>query len=426
MTNEPEKGQVQIVNRQMGEVHLSEPAVVQSPNAQEANTPPPTTTANPASAGKSAPVTASQTAPVAKAAVSKPPTPKEKPAKAAKAAKPKLEIETFEQFIDYAYKRRGQPVKLETKVQEAIVKQLGLDEAATERLLPLLNGDTLLAVPRQILLASREVAGLPLLRGALEKVVSMVMLRHPAFAPEGVKSAIHNLPGALPPTEALATVAGYKPTDVEGIEPLKPSDLKELRRNATHLLATWFALHRGVGLDDMSSLLFHALWEPAARELEDDTARLRALTDIADQAGAGVVAQRYHQQLADARWERDQAQRETAALTQQVVDLQVQRDLAQAQLEERTTELEALRVSSAQELAALRDAHNTGRMQQGHEFESLRGRLVQRLEECIEMLDTGLSALRKEAPTPRVSVMVQRAEVVLDALRSELISLREG
>jgi hypothetical protein len=290
----------------------------------------------------------------------------------------------------------------------------------------LINADTLLAVPRQILLASKEVSGLPLLRGALTEFVIKVMLRHPAFTPEGLRAAVRNLPGAPRPEEALVMVATYTPTaEAEGGELLKPAELKELRRNATHLLATWFALHRGVSLEDLANLLFYALWEPAARDLADDTDRLRALTEVEDSAGVGVAATRYRQQLTEARGERDKALRETGTLSQQLADFKAQRDEVRAELASRAAELEALRISSARELEALRNAHSAGRMHQGHEFESLRGRLVQRLDESIEMLDTGLNALRKEPETPRVAVMVQRAEVVIDALRSELNSLRE-
>jgi hypothetical protein len=56
-----------------------------------------------------------------------------------------------------------------------------------------------------------------------------------------------------------------------------------------------------------------------------------------------------------------------------------------------------------------------------HEIETLRGRLVRRLNESTEMLEVGLSALRSN--TPNINVMVQRAEQVVDALRSELKSL---
>ena len=419
MSTEPEKRLIQIVNRKTGEVRLSEPVQVQLPNQPVVDAGSPAAAPMQVQAPGRASEPAIESAPTSLAPA---PSTTEKPAKAPKSAKPKLEIETFEQFIEYAYKRRGQPAKLESRVRDAIAKQPGLDEAAKGRLLPLVNGDTLLAVPRQILLASKEVTGLPALRGALEEMVKMVMLRHPAFASERVKAALQNLPGTLP-AEALVMVAGYTPAEVEGSEPLKPAELKDLRRNATHLLATWFALHRGVGLEDMSNLLFHALWEPAARELEDDTERLRALTDIEDLAGAGVAAQRYRQQLADARHDREQALRDTVTLAQQVAELKAERDTAQTQLCERNMELDTLRASSQQEVAQLREEHRTGRMHQGHEYESLRGRMVQRLEEAVETLEVGLSALRNS--TPRVSVMDQRAEVVLDALRAELNNLRE-
>lgn len=351
--------------------------------------------------------------------------PTEKSVGTSKAAKPKLEIETFEQFIEYAYKRRGHPVKLGVKVQKAIAKKPDLDEAAKGRLQALIDGDTLLVVPRQILLASKKATGFPRLRSALEDVVRIIMLHHPAFAQKDVAAAINNLPEAQQPAEVLAFVASYTPVKMEGGSSLKPVDLKGMRQNITHLLAVWFSLHRSIGLDEMSNLLFRALWEPAERELEDDTERLRALTDIEELAGVGVAAQRYARQVDVVQRERDQARDQTFVLARQVTHLKAQRDLLHDELNERTTELEALRNSSVKELAALRQANNVDRMQQGHEFESLRGRLARCLEECIGELDTGLSALLKEAQTSRVSVMVQRAERVLDVLRNELGNLKE-
>jgi chaperonin cofactor prefoldin len=344
--------------------------------------------------------------------------------KPAKSLKPKRKIETFEQFIEYAYRRRGQPVSLPSKVeQKSIAKQISLDEATMSRLLILVNDDALLTVPRQILLVSEEVSAFPKLRGALMDFVANVMHRHQVFAHDGVKAAMKNLPDAPKPAKVLSIVASYRPPEVEGTKQLKLAELKELRRNAVNLLATWFKLNRNLSLKDLADLIFYALWEPAARELTSDGERLRALTAVEDTAGVGVTVQRYQQRVNEAYSERDQTLRKAKELEQQMEDLEKQRDTAKDKQNEITTELEALRVSSAQEIATLREAHNASRMQQDHEFESLRGRLVRQLEESVEMLDTGLSALRKE--TPRVSVMVERAEVVLDALRSELNSLRK-
>ena len=431
MTTDDNKRRVQIIDGKTGEVRMSEPMPVHTPHALTGDTPP-TPPAPPEAVPQATQPTDPAPAPATEAAPERMASPQTagksdssgKSEKPAKNPRPKLEIETLEQFIEYAYRRRGQPLNLETKVQQAIAQQPRLDEAAIGRLLKAVNVDSLLAVPRQILLSSREVHGLPELRGALTEFVSMVMLRQAVFTPEGVQAAVRNLPGALSPADALAAVAAYTPAEVQGQEPLKPSELKELRRNAAHLLATWLAVHRSLGLEEVAGLLFVSLWEPAARELDDDTDRLRALTEVDDAAGAGLAAQRYRQLAAVARAAQDQALREAAALRHRAVEQEAQLDQVRGELETRVGELEALRSSSEQELATLRAAHSAGRMHQGHELEQLRGRLARRLEESLELLDVGLAALRNR--TPNIEVMVERAEQVRDDLRSELNSLREG
>ena len=57
-----------------------------------------------------------------------------------------------------------------------------------------------------------------------------------------------------------------------------------------------------------------------------------------------------------------------------------------------------------------------------HDQEQLRGRLQRRLDEGVEMLEVGLTALRNK--TPRVEVMMERAEHVVDALRAEINNLK--
>lgn len=432
MSIEPNKRQVPITNRKTGQVHLSDPIPVHgsisaAPDPVATDVTRPTTVAM-AQAKASSPVSdmpfpqaKASSAPGDELTATVEAEKDEKAGKMPRAFKPKSEIETLEQFIEYAYARRGQRASLPLKVQQAIGQQLSLGEAAMSRLLVLVNADTLLAVPRQILLASREVEGLPTLRGALASFVSMVMLRHPAFALEGVQAAAANRPGASTAADALRAVVAFRPADVEGTEPLKPAELKELRRNAAHLLVTWFANHRGLGLEEVSNLLLQVLWAPAATELSDDNARLRALTEVEDFAGLGVAANRYRLHAAEAHAGHERALREAEMLSKRVAELSEQRDHLQMELDSRVVELGNLRVSSAQELSDLRQAHSAGSMHQSHELESLRGRLVRRLEDSIEMLDVGLNALRNK--TPRVEVMLERAEHVLDDLRAELHSL---
>lgn len=343
--------------------------------------------------------------------------------KAGSSIKPKVDIETLEQFIAYAYSRKGQRVTLKPKTERLIARNPRLDDGAISRLQTLTESDVLLAIPRQLLLVSREVEGLPELRATLNSFVSAVMFRHPVFANEGVQAAVRNLPDAPPIAEALRTVVTCVLIEVEGKDRLKPSDLQALRQNAANLLVTWFACNRGLHFEDIALLLFHALWGPAARDLSDDNARLRALTGVEQPAGIGLVCQRFRQQATEARFTQEQAEREAAELRQQVAQLGEQLQQAQAEREALFAELQALRVSSANELIELRARHDAERMHLRHELEQLRGRLVRRLDESVEMLEVGLTALRNK--TPRTEVMAERAEHVVDALRAELANLKE-
>jgi hypothetical protein len=62
------------------------------------------------------------------------------------------------------------------------------------------------------------------------------------------------------------------------------------------------------------ALLFQVMWSPAASDLADDNARLRALTEIEQLAGVGLACQRFRQQAIEARSSQDHAQREANEL----------------------------------------------------------------------------------------------------------------
>jgi hypothetical protein len=436
MNTDPNKRQVRIVNAKTGEVRLSEPVPVRAARATSEIAAPATSVMSaaltpsadlasaaserPSSAGlpeaeTQAPTTAQATS-REKADVSEP------AAKESGPVKPKPDIETLEQFIAHVYARKGQRVALKSKVARTIAGSARLDEVATARLMAIADTDIVLSVPRQLLLLSREAEGLPALRGALASFVKEVILRHAAFAASGVQNAVLNLPEGPSMSDAMATVARFEPKHIEGERELKPADLQLLRRNSVNLLATWFACNRGVNFEELAALLLHALWAPAARELADDNARLRALTEVEQTAGVGLVCQRFRQRASEANAAQEFAERDTDTLRSQVSQLEEQLEQATLALDARTAELEALRASTSNELARQRQQQEAERMHLRHELEQLRGRLVRRLDDSIEMLEVGLTALRNK--TPRIEVMLERAEHVVDALRAEKSNLK--
>lgn len=339
------------------------------------------------------------------------------------AGKPKVDIESLEQFIEYAYGRKGQRVSLKSKVEKVIAQNPRLDDGAMSRLLALAEGDALLAVPRQLLLVSRDIDGYPALRAALSSFVSTVMLRHPAFADSGVQAALRNLPEAPVPADALATVVSFTPVAAEGADPVKGADLHSLRQNAANLFVSWLANNRGMNSEELASLLFQVVWQPAARDLADDNARLRALTELDKAAGVGLACQRFRQQAIEARTAQDQALREANELRLRLGESEDQRSRAEEQRGALQSELDALRERTATEMAELKRVHDVERTHLHHCQEQLGGRLVRRLDDAVETLEVGLSALRNK--TPRIEVMLERAELVVDALKAEIKNLRE-
>jgi hypothetical protein len=337
--------------------------------------------------------------------------------------KSKAEPETLEQFIEYAYGRKGQALILKSKVEMQVAQNVRLDDAALSRLLQLAKGDTLLVVPRQILLLSQEVTGLPSLKAALTSFVSNVMLRHPVFGDAGVQGALRHLPEGLQPLDALARVAAFEPSPSSNAEQWKGSDLRDLRNNAVRLLVTWLGVNQGLNAEDLSSLLFQVVWQPAAKDLADDAARLRALTDISQAAGVGVACQRFRQQAIAAWSQQDHAQREAISLRDRLSVAERQLSQTAEELKAVRTELQALRESSKAEMNAMHAQHTVDRTHLRHELEQLRGRLVKRMTDSVELLEVGLSALRRD--TPRVPVMVERAEHVVDTLIAEVQKLSE-
>jgi hypothetical protein len=449
MNNDPKKRQVHISYAKTGEVRMSKPVQVHAPRTQDAPpdvaapqqltpyaeplstltevqpVPPETDGAQPAPHHYDAAVTlrgpeidAEMTAP------SRADEPTSKgDGKGALGSKPKVDIQTLEQFIAYAFGRKGQRVKLHSKTEKLIAQHPRLDNMAMSRLLTMADGDALLAVPRQLLLVCREVEGLPALKAEISGFVSTVMLRHPIFSDAGVQASLRNLPEAPPPEVALKRVACYEPPTASGKDGPKPTELQSLRQNAVHLLTIWLASTRGLNLDELSKLLFQVVWGPAARELVDDNARLRALTEIEQAAGVGLVCDRFRQNVIEACSGRDQAQREASGLREAVAELRSQLEQAEIERDALTAELQALKTSSASELTEARKQHDVERTHLRHDHEQLRGRLVRRLSDSIEMLEVGLTALRNK--TPRTEVMAERAEHVIDALRAEESNLRE-
>lgn len=348
--------------------------------------------------------------------------------------KTKQEINTLEQFLTYAYGRKGLRLSVKPKVLLDISPNLHIPAEGLLALQRLVNADKQFCVPRQILLAAREIEGYPAIKEALIKFVMDVMLSHPTFKNPKVASAIRNLPDAQPPHAALKLVmeevlekedpeekVGDK---AEGLKaPKKAVDLEEVKVNAANCLAVWLVVTKNLSLEEVTEALNDAVWVPAGRKLVLDIAKLRALTEVEKPEGAGLACELYRRKARDHAALADRVSSEVRGLRTAITESQQLFELANNQLLEAQASLEKLQNESSEQIRAL---HSTTETQAAHlrdDLEQLRSRVLRRLVADVDMLDVGLSAL--QSPEPRIHVIQDRVERVIDALRTEINKLRE-
>ncbi len=241
-----------------------------------------------------------------------------------------------------------------------------------------------------------------------------------------VEAALRNLDHAPSPAEVLRVLAGSDKQLLlaDAGDGMKAPELEQLRLNAVNCMAVWLADVKSLSIPALSDALFLALWRPRATELEHEGARLRALTEIEELAGVGLVCEEYRRQAAEKLSQAEMATREAAALRDRVQRLEQELREAQDTIEAEAANREASAAAHASALEALKVSTETEAAHLRDDVELLRTRVLRRLKADVDLLELGLEALRR--PEPKVHVMMDSAERVADALRKELKNLQGG
>jgi hypothetical protein len=333
------------------------------------------------------------------------------------------EIDSVAKLIEYGYSRRGQRITVRHSELKQISRNPKLAEEDWQRLKELTAQDRAFAVPRQLLFLSRDFLDAPTVRSELREFVRVVLREHPIFTVNGLESVVQHLDGAPSLIDAFASIASTNAAtlgDGSGGEVIKQADLAELCANVVGCLAVWSVETRGVSLAELSDALFQGFWRTKSEESKSEAERLRAITDIQEPVGVGLVCGEFKRR-AEEHIRISEASRRTA-------------ETANAELRRWMTEVEILKASAA-ELQMQIDAIvratekeiDSARISEIHlkdDLETLRTRVLRRLKNDVDLLGEGLVALNREPP--KVGVMSDHADRVLDSLKSEIRKLESG
>lgn len=406
-----EEKRVPILDKATGVTRLSEPLPVRRPPIDEAPT------------GESAEGAAAKSSAQSLVKGAREPSAKAEEQQREGKGKRK-EIESLADFIESVYNLKGRkPGVLRPKQERAVFENPRLQDRRDE-LIKLARADVLLAVPRQLLLARRQTRTYPGVQNELMAFVKTVLQAHPMFVELPALSLfIRNADFSPSAIDAVRQAHRFVPKKDGELASLKPADLEALRRNAAYLIAVALCELRSRSVQESADVLFKGLWKEAAGSLEDDEARLRALTEIEHIAGVGVACAQFQELATEQSNRAQQALSESARLRQDNEKLTAELAKLREQLTRVEQTLAVERREAEEQIAALKSTQVVQETHLRDDNQQVRHRLVKRLVADVEQLETGLSALRN--PNPRVEVMLQRGERVVDALRAEIEKLRE-
>ena len=328
---------------------------------------------------------------------------------------------TMEDFISQAYSRKGQRVGLKPNQEKSLSANHKLDQDAFSRLLDLAKQDRLLQVPRQLLLTARKIQSYPLPKKVLIEFVHAVLKQHPIFKGELLRIVLEE-DKQIPSLFSLyQSIKSFSPPFKIQDEHLEQEELEKLRINTLNLMTVWLFYERNVRIDELVAVLLQVIWKPAAANLENDSQLIRALTELDELEAIGWVAERYLKNVVEAQDSEQRAHNEAVNYRSEANSLRLSLDQEVEKSKNLKDQLDALKQTSEETVGALQRTNQETKTHLSYDIEVMRGRLIENLRISIDRLQTGLTALNREVP--RIEVMAERAELVIESLQSELKEL---
>ena len=255
-----------------------------------------------------------------------------------------------------------------------------------------------------------------------------VLKDHPAFQRPDLVATLNSHPDALRPEKAVECLASqdFRLLIADPKEECSKAEVakqsKECKENAIRCLLLWLLPRPEISLDWTRQLLHRHIWSTYAQRCKASADQLRALLGAkqASALPASITSELLEKQVTQQNYRADAAQQAEARAAARAEKLQKELEELQRQ---HAASLERGRLLD-QELANQRTADADERAHLQDEYERLRGSVLRRLKDELTLMEEGLHALQRDPP--RVHVMVDHADRVIDGLRLAIDRLRKG
>jgi len=343
-----------------------------------------------------------------------------------KPGKSKKKKTSIDEFLYYAYNRKGQRLSFTTIDASEVSLSLKSGDRPLERLRAVVSADVDLRVPRELLMSAEAVSEIPRARDAIFEFVRELMLEHPLFQNAVVQKVLREGGDTTSFREGLATLVEDE-SATSARKSRDPSvavkaDRSALHKNASRLFATYVSLKNSLSVDEVVGLLFDSVWsielgvDKAKREL------VRAVVEVENPVVVGWIFARARDRVNDARRSQFAAIGQANTATAKVEELRSRLGGMQADLDRVSSEAASLKIQLSQLEQEWAERSRQASIRAAYKLQTLRGRLVQVLEASVDLLQVGITAVGRSADNGQV--LLERAESVFDALNDELKELK--
>ena len=327
-------------------------------------------------------------------------------------------IGSIAELIRTNYEVRTGVRKLQRADVQEILTAPGLEDAERSELIEIARADITLQQTKQLLVLSMRSTA-PKIANPLHEFGRQVLGTHPLFQGSTVAGAVAS-PRSMSMESAVAALASAdtKTFSAGSEKPRPKSQIERIRTNAIHCLLLMLRASSQISLQRLQRSMQKHVWAPKARRHRTENEKLEVLLTSRDPAAASVTFALLHDEAvlqaeraeASARSEL-RAQMRAQELEHQITELERQLRETEERCAGLRTELEEATQTHAARDARWRD-----------NYETLKGRTLNRLIEESTLLEAGLHALKREPP--KVRVMIDHADRAIEGLKREAERIR--
>jgi hypothetical protein len=332
-------------------------------------------------------------------------------------------IDTLELLLIFSLANPTKKLEINDSLISKLAKSPKLSDEVIKELILLEKNKYFFTSLRKLLRFSDSIVGFPVLKDTLKGYLKESLCRNEIIVKLGLEDSINNIENSMPIEQCLRKIQELSLENLteEYFKKIKSKDWKTYLASITLVLAEWFAKTRAISSSQLVDLLNNSLWSRAIKKKDPETV-INNLLESTNFEIACSVSYFYEQKSIDAinKFLKTENQlTEITLIKNKLETTLVERNLLINMLQ---SDLINLNKNYTETLELKKVEIETLTIKFKNQIEDLRVRNLRVMQSSVELLANGLIAISREEP--KVNVMKDHAQRVLDSLNAELELLR--